>query len=293
MTKLSILYTSFVGFLILSATKINAQQDVLFSQFSNTKNLFNPATSGLNYKIQTCAIARKQWLEVNGSPLSQYINYSMKLEKFNSGIGANYYRDKIGFSERNTIKLNYAYHLKFKNDRVLSFGLAAGIMNYKMSASWIAPTTTSDPNLPQNINDSQFTADFGIAYSQKKLNVGISSTHLTEERFLSGNTVYQSARHYYMFADYTFGKEEGFQFRPELLVISDQVKISAQINAVGMYKDRYYLGIGYRSSDAIIAMIGWDIKKKFRVGYAYDKTINLLNSTSTGSHEIVLGFYLK
>jgi type IX secretion system PorP/SprF family membrane protein len=273
--------------------KTEAQQDVLFSQFANTKNHFNPATSGLNYRYQACAMAREQWNEVSGAPSSQFVNFSMKIDKFNSGIGVNYLHDDIGFSESSTIKLNYAYHLKFEKERILSFGITAGITNYKLSGLWLPPTTTGDPWLPSSINDTQFTTDFGIAFSQKNFNVGLSSTHLTEERFTTNNSTYQSVRHYYVFADYTFGKEEGFQFRPELLVVSDQVKISAQINAVGMYKGRYYLGIGYRSSDALIAMIGWDIKQKFRIGYSYDRTINLLNSKSTGSHEIVLGFYLK
>lgn len=293
MTKLSFLSASFISLLILNVNQLKAQQDVLFSQFNNSKNHFNPATSGLNYRHQACAIVRDQWVGVNGAPASQFVNYSTRIDKFNSGIGINYLHDEIGFSESNTLKLNFAYQIKFENDRILSFGLAAGLMNYKTEAFWVPPTTTPDPSLPQDINDTKFTSDFGIAFSTKKMNVGISSTHLAEERFTSDNMSYQSARHYYGFFDYTFGNEEKMQFRPELLVLTDQVKISAQIDLVGIFKNEYYLGIGYRSSDAIIAMIGWDIKKKFRVGYAFDKSINKLGSVSKGSHEVVLGFYLK
>lgn len=293
MTKLSIITISLGSILVLYSTRINAQQDVLFTQFSNAKNHFNPATSGLNYKYQACALAREQWDGVNGAPSTQLINYSMKIDKINSGVGINYFHDKIGFSESNTVKLNYSYHLKFKNEQILSFGLSVGMMNYKMTATWVTPTTTQDPFLPPNINDTKFTTDFGIAYSIKKLNIGLSSTHLTQERFTSTYSSYQSARHFYGFFDYTFGNEEKMQFRPEVLVMSDRVKISSQINLVGILKDKYYLGLGFRTSDALIAMIGWDIKKKFRIAYSYDLTINKLSTVSKGSHEFVIGFYLK
>lgn len=287
---------SFIGLVLvigLNIQYLKAQQDPLFSQFMNIKNHINPATSGLNYKYQACVMAREQWVGVNGAPNSQLLNYSMKIDSFNSGIGINYLHDKIGFSQSSTIKMNYSYQLKFENERILSFGLAAGVMFYELKPEWNPPTSNPDSSLPEGINDAGFTSDFGVAYSTDRLNLGISTTNLSETRYTTNNSSYQSARHYYLFADYTFGSEEGLQFRPELLTRTDFVKINTQINLLGVYKGKYTFGIGVRQTDAIIAMIGWDIKKKFRVGYAYDYSINKLRSVSRGSHELVLGFYLK
>lgn len=78
-----------------------------------------------------------------------------------------------------------------------------------------------------------------------------------------------------------------------MLVRTDMVKMSADFNLLVYYKKQYWLGVGYRTSDAICFMGGWDIKEKFRVGYCYDLTINQLSSISRGTHEIVLGFQLK
>lgn len=286
---------SFIGLILvigLNINHLNAQQDPLFSQFMNIKNHIDPATSGLNYKYQACVMAREQWVGVNGAPNSQLANYSMKLDKIHGGIGVNYLHDKIGFSETNTIKLNYSYHILFRNEGILALGLAAGIQQFKFKPTWIPPTTTEDPTIPGEFSDLQFTSDFGIAYTKEKFNIGLSVTHLNQA-VQTGNSYMYHTRHYYLFADYTFGSEEGLQFRPELLTRTDFVKINTQINLLGVYKGKYTFGIGVRQTDAIITMIGWDIKKKFRVGYAYDYSINKLSSVSRGSHELVLGFYLK
>lgn len=276
---------------ILNWFNFNAQQEPLFRQFWNTKNFFNPATVGLNYKHQATFLARWQWIGVNGAPDSQLASYSVKLNKFHGGLGLSYLHDKIGFSNQNQLKVNYSYQIQLKNESVLSIGIAGGIANYRLDGIWVPPTTPIDPNLPVNFNQTNFIADFGIAYSRKKFNTGISVTQLNRQANSDG---YQYGEHFYVFADYIFGNSDGFQFKPQVLIRTDLVKMSGDINLTSFYKEKYSLGIGYRNRDAFCLNVGWDIKRKFRIGYAYDITISKLNNgVSGGSHEFVLGFILK
>ncbi len=276
---------------ILSCFNLYAQQEHLFTQFWNTKNLFNPATSGLNYKHQATLLARWQWVGANGAPDSQLASYSVKLDKLHGGIGVSYFRDKIGFSIQHQLKVNYSYQIQLKNESILSIGLSGGINNYRMTPTWVPPTTDPDPSLPESFKQTNFMSDFGIAYSRNKFNTGISVTQLNVQ---SNSYSYQYAEHFYLFADYIFGKASGFQFKPQVWVRTDLVKLSSDINLTSFYKEKYSLGIGYRNRDAFCLNLGWDIKNKFRIGYAYDITVSKLNNAvSGGSHEFVLGFLLK
>ena len=276
---------------ILNWFNFNAQQEPLFTQFWNTKNSFNPSTAGLNYRHQATFLARWQWIGVNGSPDSQLASYSVKLDKFHGGVGLSYRHDKIGFSNQNQLKVNYSYQIQLKNESVLSIGIAGGIANYRLDGIWVPPTTTIDPNLPVNFNQTNFIADFGIAYSRKKFNTGISVTQLNTQANSDG---YQYGEHFYVFADYIFGKVSGFQFKPQVLIRTDIVNMSCDVNLTSFYKEKYSLGIGYRNRDAFCLNVGWDIKSKFRIGYAYDITVSKLNNgVSGGSHEFVLGYILK
>lgn len=280
--------------LFFCAFSLLGQQEPQFTQFWNTKNYFNPATVGLNYKHQATLLARNQWINYSGNPETQLASYSMKMDKLHGGIGVNYLHDKIGFSEINKVKLNYSYQFVCKNEGVLSFGLAVGMQHFKLTPTWITPTTNPDQNLPGAISDAQFTSDFGIAYSNERLNVGLSVTQLNEARYTGNNSTFQDTRHYFFFADYAFGNSEKFQIVPQFFYRTDASFQTLEINTLLKYKSTYFIGATYRSRDAFALMAGWDIKQKFRISYSYDITVSKLNNSNTGgSHEFVLGLLLK
>ncbi|MEY3236414.1 MAG: hypothetical protein RI883_515 [Bacteroidota bacterium] len=291
MTKQFTFQKTILVFFILNCFIYRAQQDLLVTQFWNLKSFYNPAAAGLNYKHQAALLARWQWIGVNGAPDSQLASYSVKSDKLHGGLGLSYLHDKIGFSTQNQFKVNYSYQIQLKNESILSVGLAGGIANYRLDAVLVPPTSAIDPNLPVSFNQTNFIADFGIAYSHNKFNTGISVTQLNIQ---SNSDNYQYAEHFYVFADYIFGNVSGFQFKPQVLVRTDLVKMSGDINLTSFYKEKYSLGIGYRNRDAFCFNIGWDIKNKFRIGYSYDVTVSKLNNgVSGGSHEFVLGLLLK
>jgi hypothetical protein len=49
----------------------------------------------------------------------------------------------------------------------------------------------------------------------------------------------------------------------------------------------------YRIDDAIVMIVGYNINKNLKFGYAYDITISDLKSESSGSHEILLRYSFK
>lgn len=285
-TKLAIpFFTLFAGF-----SQLNAQQEPIFTQLDNTIHFFNPASSGLNYRIQSTALGRYQWSGVSGAPNTQFVNYSMKLKPLHGGIGINYLHETIGFSEYNRVKLNYAFHLAEFQGGQLSIGLSAGINNLKITPTWTPPTTVIDPALPTGSNDTRFTSDLGLMYKNDKLSVGLSVTQLNQARYSSG---YRDALHVHFYGDYLFKMSTAWKLKPQMIVTSDLVKISALLNFITTFKDKYHFGAGFRSTESVNLMAGWDILGRYRIRYSYDLGISSINSSSSGSHEICVGFLLK
>lgn len=275
---------------VLFVLTIQAQQDELFTHFWNTQQNINPATTGFIFRHEAHAIARQQWVGVNGAPDSQLLSYGAKLEKLHGGLGVTYMRDKIGFSVFQEAKINYAYHLLFKKQHALSFGLSAGLTVSKFDPDWNPPTNSNDPSIPSSFKTYGFTPDFGIAYKYKKFRAGFSITQLFD---ISSSHNYQETRHYYVNASYDLGNEEKLQVCPQLLIRTDMVKMSADLNVLLQYKKQYQLGFSWRTSDALCFIAGYTLREKFNLSYSYDMTINKLSSVSKGSHEIHLGFTLK
>lgn len=270
---------------------LKAQQEPQFTQFWNAKNYLNAATAGLNYRHQAIGLARWQWIGVNGAPEDQLATYSMKLGKIHGGIGVTYAHEKIGFSNEHRAKINYSYQMQLKNEGILSFGTAIGFNIQKFTPEWVTPTNVPDSSLPQSFTQTKFAADFGMAYSMNRFNCGLSVTQLTARK---SSDHFEYSPHYFLFADYTFGKEEGFQFVPQLLWKTDLIFNSIDINVLVKYKSMYYIGATLRARDSFGFIGGVDIAKRYRISYSYDLTISKLNNgIAGGSHEIVLGFLLK
>ena len=267
----------------------NSQQDPLYGQFWNTQQRFNPAYTGLNNRHEAHALARWQWVGLYGAPETQLITYGAKLEKINSGVGLVYEHENIGISDFNMLKLNYAYHLKLKKEHILSFGLAAGLNTIRYSEEWIS--AIPEASQPESGLNFGLTSDLGIFYSFKKFNAGFSVTQLIDSKSTS---YYAESRHFYFFSGYTFGKDDGFQIRPQVFLRFNNGYNAIDLNTLLTYQSKYLLGLTYRNRDFFGLTGGYTFKKRYNLSYSYEKTVSKLNNgISGGSHEIHLGFTLR
>jgi type IX secretion system PorP/SprF family membrane protein len=261
-----------------------SQQDPLFSHFWHSNQLYNPAVTGLKHNHEANLLARWSWIGVNGAPDTQLGSYGAKLERWNSGLGINYMRNSIGFSKNNRAVVSYAYHLKFANETILSFGAAAGVQVHSFDGNQlIFPSSNQEPFT--SYTKAAFIADFGLHVKNKKLSLGLSSTRLNEPRL----GIYQVERHYYLTGAYDVELNEKWILQPKLVVVTDAVMSSAQMHLLANFNKFLTFGAGYRISDAICVNASYQFKEKIRIGYAYDLTINKLNGISRGSHEVLLG----
>jgi type IX secretion system PorP/SprF family membrane protein len=170
-------------------------------------------------------------------------------------------------------------------------------MNYGMDPSWVPPTSAIDPTLPVGFAATGVDANFGLYFQAKDYYVGVSSTHLTESELSKAVTPitqsYQTARHYYLMGGYKFKDVANGIIDAQMLVRTDLIKFSADVNARYLFKmdgKDAYGGLSFRTSDAIAVMLGYSPIPKFQVGYSYDITINKLASVSRGSHEMMVKY---
>ncbi len=279
---------------------VQAQQDKLVTHFIFDKMSINPGKTGLDLYNGICAtsIYRNQWDKVNGAPNSAILNIESNLSRFlPGGIGINFYHDAIGFSRQNNLLLNYSYPVQIGRAGVLGVGVGIGIMNYGMDPNWVPPTSNVDPTLPVGFAATGVDANFGLYFQAKNYYVGLSSTHLTESELTKAvsnvTQSYQTARHYYLMGGYKFKDVANGTIDAQMLVRTDLIKFSADLNARYLFKmdgKDAYGGLSFRTSDAVAIMLGYSPIPKLQVGYSYDITINKLASISRGSHEMLVKY---
>lgn len=285
-TYLLILLTTF------SIIQASGQQDIQVSNFDYLSSYYNPASITSTSHICGNLIGRNQWSGLNGRPNTGIMNTSYNF----SGIfwgNILLVNDVIGFQKSNLVKIGLAKSFLINQETRISFGMNFNYSHINWTSNFITPDTPvqDDYSIPNNdLTTNNFDMDAGIYISSKNLNIGISSTHLTEPTLLQPSFNFKHKRHYYVLCGYTLKRRIG-DFENYLLSKSDGVSTQLDFKSNFWSSTGWMVGLAYRLSDAVIPMIGYQRtfnRINLRGIYSYDITTSKLNNYSSGSHEICL-----
>lgn len=274
-----------------------AQQDPASTHSMYTKMNFNPGATGAGDGICGTLIYRNQWDKVNGAPNSVFFSAEANLDRFvkNLGVGIGAIHDAIGFNRKNTANLNVSYKIRFKNRDFIAIGAGFGILNLGMNPTWITPQNPNDPILPTGFSATNMDINAGIFYKSRTYYFGLSSTHLSESTLSSGTSAqmtYNPKRHYYLMAGWRdrINDENQIDIDLNTFLRTELNKYSVDISARAFIRNRFYGGLGYRTSDAVLVLLGMEVIPNLTIGYSYDITTNRFASISWGTHEILLRY---
>ncbi|MDF3027134.1 MAG: putative rane protein [Fluviicola sp.] len=280
---------------VIISTDCFSQQDPRASFFWNQYMHTNPAMTGAIYKHHANAQWRNQWTKVNGAPTTLWLNYAMKLDSINSGVGVSYEYDVIGLNKQHTALVSYAYHIPIKK-MFLSLGVSVGTLTMLFDKTGIIFNDPNDPGIPKS-SQTYFRGDLGIALHGEKWNAGLSCTKLNGY-FTRNSGTYDIAPHYWFFGDYTFQLGQNWKLTPRAQVSTDMLKVHSIVALVASWKNLWFgstaafPGNGFELGP----MIGYDIAGKFRLGYCYEFGVNTHFSNAINNnrtHEIILSYQLK
>jgi type IX secretion system PorP/SprF family membrane protein len=274
-----------------------AQQDPQFSQYMFDRLSINPAVAGTTGQLCATAFLRQQWSGFDGAPKTGLLNVHKDIKKISSGVGMSVYLDELGQQKSTFARLHYSFHRKVQGGKgTIAVGLYAGLGSHSLGNAWIARDPVADDSaIPGNgISQSGFDLGAGVYYTTKKFWAGISSTHLPETKL--DDVSIQMARHYFVQAGYDWyiNGDQKYIVQPSALVKSDATSTQIDLNALFLYNNQVWLGVGYRTEDAVAVLIGYQYKPNeksmFRIGYSYDVTTSTLSNYSSGSHELMLNY---
>jgi type IX secretion system PorP/SprF family membrane protein len=311
---------------------LNAQQIPQYSQFQRNQFMINPAAAGVYDFVDITMSGRWQWLGVDDSPKTSYLAFSVPVrftpKYYNPGIrtssgpvenpdiktgklkhtfGGQLLADQYGAFRKFSFSGTYAIHMPITKKVNLSFGVKAGLSNNSFLADQaqvlniMAPDQNqyNDPtydNFIQN-QSNKYIMDVGAGlylYS-KNLFFGLAAEQLTRDmvEFGQGTANFDPQLHYSILGGYKIPINNNFTLTPGFLIkYMTPAPVSIDANIQLEYKNWLWMTLGYRHTDAIIAMVGMNISKRFKFGYSYDFSVSRFNSYSSGGHELTLGLMI-
>jgi type IX secretion system PorP/SprF family membrane protein len=278
---------------MLLAVVSYGQQDAQFTQYMyNTINI-NPAYAGSRGAMSIFALHRTQWVGLDGAPTTNTASINTPINNSNLGLGVSFVNDKIGPTNENTISADLSYTIPTSENFKLSFGMKATANLFNLNINKLNPADQGDPQF-QNLRNV-FTPNIGagIYYHSDKAYVGLSVPNFIQTNRYDDNEVaiFKEKINYYLIGGYVFDLSNDIKFKPAFLTkLVEGSPLQVDVSANFMFVEKVVVGVAYRWSAAMSAMVGFQVSDGMYIGYGYDLETTNLENYNSGSHEVFLRY---
>lgn len=290
-------FSIILGFLLMSSG-VKAQQLPLGSHYFMNPFVLNPAYTGSGEDVNVFLTHRSQFSGIAGSPQTTYLTIDGPINVKGVGLGLNAYSDVTSILSRNGVSGNYSYALNLWSGHTLTFGLAAGVVDHTINYDQAIVRDLDDPSLfQQKMHRTVFTADLGLLYEWKQLQVGFAVPQLlgNKARFKANDgtiNYFDMQRHFVGSAKYVFdvSAKQGITVYPMVVVRGvGGAPVQYDITTVADWKSRGWFALSYRSNYAIGVSAGVRYKN-LSVGYSHDFGVTKVRSYAGATHEFLLSY---
>ena len=309
----------FIAIIGMFTQSISAQEGLpIYSDYlTDNYYLLHPSMAGVSNCNKVRLTGRQQWFGDENAPSLQTMSINGRIGESSSGVGAIFFNDKNGYHSQSGAYLTYAHHLLFSRNTIdlnmLSFGLSAGLIQYKLDETAFLEFDPIIAGIEQSASD--FNIDFGFSYHFINF-----YAHATVKNVLANEGInineqgisYDNLRTYLLSAGNVFSKfGSDWSFEPSLMyAYKDATKESFIDVNFKSYKEldfgKLFAGISYRRSfDGAEFSTGSGVSSQklqyftpivgveynnFVFAYTYSYQANSVVFNNGGYHQVTLGF---
>ncbi|MCS5491198.1 PorP/SprF family type IX secretion system membrane protein [Algoriphagus limi] len=297
---------------IFTTCQIQAQQLPQYTQYIFNGLHINPGYAGYKNEGYLQSTYRDQWVAFPGAPKTFTFTADLSANDGTMGFGFSMVSDRLGPTETNSFNATYAYRIQTGQRSFLGLGVTGGVSQYTFDPNKLKPESDGDPLLPEGVirlYSPNFNA--GLFFNTDGFYAGFSAYNMIGKKSILREDVALGFHdfHFYLTAGGLISLSDDVQFKPSFLL--KHVKgspINYDINAMFLFMETVWIGASYRSNfqmwndnlqddlsrrNAVAALVEIFIAPSLRLGYAYDHSLNALQSFKQyNSHELSVGYYL-
>ena len=284
--------------MIFSMSSLLSQQEPMYTQNNFDRLVFNPAYAGSSGWIVTSLKHRSQFVGLEGAPSTQMITVHAPWQIKSMGFGGKIINDHLGATNQFNASLIYAYHLGLGKGK-LSVGIEGGLFSQTIDFANLYRVDKIDNAIPnEKATTIKPDASFGLQFQARDYFVGFSIVHLfgSDLNFTDNNRsiVAELSKHYFLSGGLVYDLKNDLSIQPCMLlkmVSGAPAQIDLYTNVI--FKEKYTLGVGYRTSDALTFVAKYHITDAIRVSYSYDARISKVATYSSSAHEFMVRYGIK
>lgn len=277
--------------LVTGHSAIAQQQAFSYTQYMDNLTPFNPAYSLLDKAGSIHSLARKQWVGIDGAPVTYLINGNLPVESIDGAAGLIVFNNRLAVEHQTEANAYFAKGIQLSSENYLAVSINAGIRNYVANYSSLGAT---DPIFRNDVRETKPNIGFGVMYYTGWYYLGISAPELTITSLgtasMQNNTNFRS--HYYFSGAMLADINEDITFKPATLIAYARgVPLVADISGTFYMKQTLGLGVNYRTDKTMAGIITINVNA-FHVGYSYQLGTSSANlgGFNNATHEVSLSY---
>ena len=280
----------FILLIVYKSAEVFAQQDPLYALYLNNPVVINPGFTGINNNLMTNLSYRTQWSAFDGNPTTVAANGQISLLNNKVGAGALLVSDKIGENVSTSASGLFSYKIELK-DKLFSFGMQAGVMNYKTDPGKLNFTDADDPSF-ERLSETKFNLGAGAVLKSEKYIIGLSVPRMLANSFKTvGQSVQLYQQHFYLFGSYIHFVNERILLKPSVLFKGVKgAPISTDLNFLVDINRAYAAGIFTRNFKAFGVTAQINFLEKYKLAYLFEVPTNKSVGSQFSTHEVMIGF---
>ncbi len=295
-SKLLYKYVLFLGLTFGFLATSYGQNEPLYTQYMYNIGSFNPGYVGSTSTPEIIGLYRAQWISLPGAPRNIRLGANIPFSNEKMGVGFNIINDQIGPTSQTYINAAYSYQFNVSENTKLSFGMDVGgsFLNVDFNkGTFENPGERFDG---QNIKNFYLNIGAGLfLYGEDTWYLGASIPNFLTDGIYDDDVaaVIEGKTQFNFIGGYVFDLSESLRFKPAFLVnYIAGAPLNANVSANFLINDKFTAGASYRFNNAISALAGFQVSGSTYIGYSYDYNTNGLGQFNSGSHELILKFYM-
>jgi type IX secretion system PorP/SprF family membrane protein len=298
--------TLLLSLLCVAGSAALAQQESHYTHFMHNRVAFNPGAIGSERSAVFTALARSQWIGVDGAPQTQTVNFHAPLLNDRIGLGAHVARHTIGLNSRYEAGGAYSYMIRVPKG-ALRMGLQTSVRMIRTDYNRARPIQPIDLDaaIPASMQ-SKYVLNFGagIYYYDEtgKFYFGLGVPRLLQNNIDLADeelAISRELRHYFMSGGARFALSDDIAIRPQFLFkYVAGAPFDADVNLTFSFVQTFHFGASYRIGgdrtsalgESFAVLAGIDLSDHLLFGLSYDYTLTQLRPGQSGTVEGVLRY---
>lgn len=232
----------------------------------------------------------KQWLNLEGSPVSFFLTASAPLSKTGLGVGAMFLHQSIGINEWSSVAAVVAYRLSLSEGYALSMSVGADRVWHSLNDAKLANVEGDASYEILSECAPWLSGQVGLWMNAPSWHVSLSTKGLR----MDGDTPYESVLHANLSVSKRFPMGKGCSFCMDMMaMVAENTPVTFLVQPNVDCADRWNMGLAYEVDHYVGAFFRLSVCRNFMVGGAYSYAVNsLANAEAASSFELMVGFRL-